>query len=47
MEHAQIGALTDRQSGLDFDAFVRFLTAHGHNFTLLWRVEQRNSAICR
>ena len=21
---------------LDFDAFVRFLTAHGHNFTLLW-----------
>lgn len=25
---------------LDFDAFVRFLTAHGHNFTLLWRVEQ-------
>lgn len=27
-------------SALDFDAFVRFLTAHGHNFTLLWRVEQ-------
>lgn len=25
---------------LDFDAFIRFLTAHGHNFTLLWRVEQ-------
>ena len=24
---------------LDFDAFVRFLTAHGHNFTLLWSVE--------
>ena len=24
---------------LDFDAFVRFLTAHGHNFTLLWTVE--------
>ena len=24
---------------LDFDAFVKFLTAHGHNFTLLWRVE--------
>jgi hypothetical protein len=25
---------------LDFDAFVSFLKAHGHNFTLLWRVEQ-------
>jgi len=24
---------------LDFPAFVRFLTGHGHNFTLLWRVE--------
>jgi hypothetical protein len=24
---------------LDFDAFVRFLTAHGHNFTLLWSTE--------
>lgn len=24
---------------LDFDAFVKFLTAHGHNFTLLWSVE--------
>ena len=24
---------------LDFDAFVKFLTAHGQNFTLLWRVE--------
>jgi hypothetical protein len=24
---------------LDFDAFVRFLKAHGHNFTLLWRTE--------
>ncbi len=24
---------------LDFDAFVKFLTAHGHNFTLLWRTE--------
>ena len=24
---------------LDFGAFVNFLTAHGHNFTLLWRVE--------
>ncbi len=24
---------------LDFDAFVRFLNAHGHNFTLLWRTE--------
>jgi hypothetical protein len=21
---------------LDFDAFVSFLTKHGHNFTLLW-----------
>ena len=21
---------------LDFDAFVKFLTGHGHNFTLLW-----------
>jgi hypothetical protein len=27
-------------TSLDFDAFVAFLTAHGHNFTLLWRVEQ-------
>src|SRR5215472_8294153 len=27
-------------AALDFDAFVKFLTAHGHNFTLLWRVEQ-------
>ncbi len=26
--------------GLDFNAFVQFLTSHGHNFTLLWRVEQ-------
>jgi hypothetical protein len=25
---------------LDFDAFVKFLSDHGHNFTLLWRVEQ-------
>ena len=25
---------------LDFDAFVQFLKAHGHNFTLLWRVEE-------
>lgn len=24
---------------LDFDAFVKFLTAHGHNFTLLWTAE--------
>ena len=24
---------------LDFPAFVRFLASHGHNFTLLWRVE--------
>ncbi len=24
---------------LDFGAFVKFLTAHGHNFTLLWTVE--------
>jgi len=24
---------------LDFDAFVRFLKAHGHNFTLLWFTE--------
>jgi len=24
---------------LDFEAFVRFLVAHGHNFTLLWRIE--------
>ncbi len=24
---------------LDFPAFVKFLTAHGQNFTLLWRVE--------
>jgi hypothetical protein len=24
---------------LDFPAFVRFLTGHEHNFTLLWRVE--------
>ncbi|MGA2074989.1 MAG: putative collagen-binding domain-containing protein [Terriglobia bacterium] len=24
---------------LDFDAFVKFLTAHGHNFTLLWTIE--------
>jgi hypothetical protein len=24
---------------LDFDAFIGFLTGHGHNFTLLWRVE--------
>ncbi len=24
---------------LDFNAFIRFLTAHGQNFTLLWRVE--------
>src|SRR3974390_1743551 len=23
----------------DFDAFVSFLKAHGHNFTLLWRTE--------
>ncbi len=27
---------------LDFDAFVKFLTAHGHNFTLLWTVELPN-----
>jgi len=25
---------------VDFHAFVKFLTDHGHNFTLLWRVEQ-------
>lgn len=25
---------------LDFHGFVSFLKAHGHNFTLLWRVEQ-------
>jgi len=24
---------------LDFNAFINFLTAHGHNFTLLWRTE--------
>jgi len=24
---------------LDFPAFIRFLAGHGHNFTLLWRVE--------
>jgi hypothetical protein len=24
---------------LDFNAFVKFLVAHGHNFTLLWRTE--------
>jgi hypothetical protein len=24
---------------IDFNAFIRFLVAHGHNFTLLWRVE--------
>lgn len=24
---------------LDFPAFVRFLSAHGHNFTLLWTIE--------
>src|SRR5580704_5839056 len=24
---------------LDFNAFVKFLTAHGHNFTLLWTAE--------
>lgn len=24
---------------LDFDAFVKFLVAHGHNFTLLWTTE--------
>ncbi len=24
---------------IDFDAYVRFLTAHGHNFTLLWYTE--------
>jgi hypothetical protein len=24
---------------LDFPGFIRFLTGHGHNFTLLWRVE--------
>jgi hypothetical protein len=24
---------------LDFDAYVQFLTAHGHNFTLLWYTE--------
>ncbi len=27
-------------STLDFNAFVKFLVEHGHNFTLLWRVEQ-------
>jgi len=27
---------------LDFDAFVKFLTAHGHNFTLLWISEIAN-----
>jgi hypothetical protein len=25
--------------GLEFDAFVKFLVAHGHNFTLLWTTE--------
>src|SRR5262245_46908435 len=24
---------------LDFEAFVKFLTGHGHNFTLLWITE--------
>lgn len=24
---------------IDFNAFISFLAAHGHNFTLLWRVE--------
>src|ERR1041384_8828705 len=28
-----------RLQPLDFDAYVRFLTAHGHNFTLLWYTE--------
>jgi len=27
---------------LDFDAFVKFLAAHGHNFTLLWISEVAN-----
>lgn len=27
---------------LDFDAFVKFLTTHGHNFTLLWISEVAN-----
>jgi Putative collagen-binding domain of a collagenase len=30
----------DTVPALDFDAFIKFLTDHGHNFTLLWRVEQ-------
>ena len=28
-----------RVQTLDFNAYVNFLTAHGHNFTLLWRTE--------
>jgi hypothetical protein len=32
------GSNGSRQT-LDFNAFVNFLTAHGHNFTLLWRTE--------
>jgi hypothetical protein len=26
-------------AALDFEAYANFLTAHGHNFTLLWRTE--------
>ena len=29
----------DAVEALDFNAYVDFLTAHGHNFTLLWRTE--------
>ena len=34
-----------RSQPLDFDAFVKFLTAHGHNFTLL--VDGGNAEILR
>src|SRR5439155_24828928 len=29
----------DSLRSVDFPAFVDFLVAHGHNFTLLWRTE--------
>jgi hypothetical protein len=32
------GSQTSPQA-LDFNDFVSFLARHGHNFTLLWRVE--------
>ena len=39
MEHPPgLGHQRGRES-LDFDAFVEFLKAHGHNFTLLWSTE--------